>query len=395
MRARISTQRDGLLLAQRFPGARPRGPRLAPDQQWILHLQRTAGNAAVVQLLSDGGVIQRCGPTPCDCSPAERAQAEAESPAVQRMAQRGPQASASGPAGGSLAPSLTTAIARHRGQGASLDASTRLRMERAFGTGFADVRVHIDSTADRLSRRLGAHAFTSGSDIFFRSGGYQSGSTDSVQRLAHELTHVVQQRSRQQQVATRVGNAGSMHEEEARGVAAAVAAGEAVHVAPALDDSLEAQRDADTCTYGEIRSWAVAGADDHAPAGLADAKESISAACSHGNACNCVDGSAATAPKDQHAWRNITNANGGADQSGGGNFMCVGSENCWFVHTCTACDGHGGSRRQARASNLATSGTTTVNGHTLYFYDDPMRGWCNHNDFVHGCAVHRGPRRHH
>ena len=394
MRMMISSQHDGSMQGHRSHHARP-GPgpasRLAPDQQWILNLQRTAGNAAVVQLLSEQDVIQRCGPKPCDCSSEERASAAAEGPRVQRIEQRGTGASPAGAAGGPLGPALSAAIAARRGQGAPLDSSTRHRMQRAFGTDLAGVRLHTDATADRLSRTVGAHAFTTGSDIFFRSGAYQPGSTTSVQRLAHELTHVVQQGGRAGQMATRVGSAGDAREQEARDVAGAVAGGEAVSVVPAVDENLEARRDADTCTYGEIRSWAVTGADDHAPAGLADAKASIGAACSHGNECNCEDGSAATAPADQHAWRNITAANGGADQSGGGNFMCVGSENCWFVHSCEACNGHGGHGRQERGANLATSGTATVNGHTLYFYNDPDRGWCNHADFIHGCAAHPAP----
>jgi hypothetical protein len=41
----------------------------------LLALQRSAGNAAVAQLLSRGPspTVQRCGPVPCDCSSAERA----------------------------------------------------------------------------------------------------------------------------------------------------------------------------------------------------------------------------------------------------------------------------------------------------------------------------------
>lgn len=46
----------------------------------LLALQRSAGNAAVVQLLARGPslTVQRCGPIPCDCSPVERAAKEDE-----------------------------------------------------------------------------------------------------------------------------------------------------------------------------------------------------------------------------------------------------------------------------------------------------------------------------
>jgi len=53
------------------------------------------------------------------------------------------------------------------------------------------VRVHTDSEADSLNRSISARAFTTGSDIFVRRD--QNPSDSSL--IAHELTHVVQQRS--------------------------------------------------------------------------------------------------------------------------------------------------------------------------------------------------------
>jgi hypothetical protein len=44
-----------------------------------------------------------------------------------------------------------------------------------------------------MSRSIQAKAFTTGSDIFFRSGTYEPGSRSGQELLAHELTHVVQQ----------------------------------------------------------------------------------------------------------------------------------------------------------------------------------------------------------
>jgi len=70
------------------------------------------------------------------------------------------------------------------------------RYERALGADFARVRLHTDVQADQLSRALQAQAFTTGQDIFFRRGEYDAGSTRGQHALAHELTHVVQQRDR-------------------------------------------------------------------------------------------------------------------------------------------------------------------------------------------------------
>jgi hypothetical protein len=48
-----------------------------------------------------------------------------------------------------------------------------------------------------MNQELGAQAFTHGSDIFFNQGKYQPESPPGKHLLAHELVHVVQQRSNQ------------------------------------------------------------------------------------------------------------------------------------------------------------------------------------------------------
>jgi len=80
-----------------------------------------------------------------------------------------------------------------RGSGEALPGSVRASFEPHLGRDFGDVRVHRDSEADNLSRDLGAKAFTTGKDIFFRNSDYQPDSDDGKRLLAHELTHVVQQ----------------------------------------------------------------------------------------------------------------------------------------------------------------------------------------------------------
>jgi hypothetical protein len=64
------------------------------------------------------------------------------------------------------------------------------RMEALFGTQFRDVRVHTSTVASAI----GAVAFTSGSHIHFAPGRYDPHSARGQQLVAHELTHVVQQR---------------------------------------------------------------------------------------------------------------------------------------------------------------------------------------------------------
>jgi len=81
-----------------------------------------------------------------------------------------------------------------RGSGEPLEDGLRTNMESQFGASFADVRLHHDKTSDDLNRSLNAEAFTTGSDIFFRSGRYDPTSGSGQNLIAHELTHVLQQR---------------------------------------------------------------------------------------------------------------------------------------------------------------------------------------------------------
>lgn len=103
------------------------------------------------------------------------------------------QASADGPVG-DISNNIERDITASRGGGEPLQASTRGLLEPRFGTRFTDTRIHDSPSAHRLASGLGARAFTTGKDVFFGPGEYQPHTTAGRQLLAHELTHVVQQR---------------------------------------------------------------------------------------------------------------------------------------------------------------------------------------------------------
>ena len=115
----------------------------------VVELQRTVGNAAVVQLLAD-----------------EEA-AGAPSPVLDVVG---------------------------RGGGQSLEPGLRTGMEAALGADLGDVRVHTDGQAAASAQAVQAQAYTVGDDVVFGPGKYQPGSPEGQRTLAHELTHVVQQR---------------------------------------------------------------------------------------------------------------------------------------------------------------------------------------------------------
>jgi hypothetical protein len=73
-------------------------------------------------------------------------------------------------------------------------------MERGFGHDFRDVRVHAGPSDGALAQRINARAFTVGSDVFFAPGQFRPDSFGGQRLLAHELTHVVQQRTREVRV---------------------------------------------------------------------------------------------------------------------------------------------------------------------------------------------------
>lgn len=105
--------------------------------------------------------------------------------AIQRTA-------APGPSSPVVAPS---ALPHAMSAGSPLPPAVRADMEQRSGFDFASVRIHSDSDAARSARDLSARAYTVGDHIVFGAGEYQPGSTVGRRLLAHELAHVVQQRS--------------------------------------------------------------------------------------------------------------------------------------------------------------------------------------------------------
>jgi hypothetical protein len=126
--------------------------RLTMSPGTVVHLQRMAGNLAVSRLLDGDGEL--------DADPAVHVRSAINSD------------------GGSPLPD-----------------SVRQRMEPALGSDLSSVRVHTGGTAQQSARALGAQAYTTGDHVVFGAGAYSPSSSAGQRTLAHELTHVVQQRS--------------------------------------------------------------------------------------------------------------------------------------------------------------------------------------------------------
>src|SRR5260221_419650 len=70
----------------------------------------------------------------------------------------------------------------------------RAFFEPRFDLDLSSVRVHTDGRAAQSAQSISAHAYTSDNDIVFGTGRYAPATQEGKRLLAHELTHVVQQR---------------------------------------------------------------------------------------------------------------------------------------------------------------------------------------------------------
>jgi len=83
---------------------------------------------------------------------------------------------------------------RSADEAGAVPAAVRAPMEAALGADFGDVRVHADAHAGQTARALRAHAFTVGNEIAFAPGTFRPETSAGRELIAHELTHVAQQR---------------------------------------------------------------------------------------------------------------------------------------------------------------------------------------------------------
>jgi len=79
--------------------------------------------------------------------------------------------------------------------GQRLPVRVKQRLEAEMRVKLDDVRIHTDFNAQQIANKVGAQAFAVGNHIVFAPGKYQPDTPAGKQLLAHELTHVIQQRS--------------------------------------------------------------------------------------------------------------------------------------------------------------------------------------------------------
>jgi hypothetical protein len=172
------------------------------------------------------GVLQR----KCACGGSGGSGGTCEECKKKRTLQR----RAVGDAQAGSVPPIVHEVLRSPGQ--PLDAATRGFMEPRFGHDFSRVRLHTDSKAARSADAVQAHAYTVGRNVVFGAGRYEPATRAGRELLAHELTHVVQQKGTSGSANLRVGSVDDPGEREADAMASgAMGVGEPVTVqTPAL-----------------------------------------------------------------------------------------------------------------------------------------------------------------
>ena len=80
------------------------------------------------------------------------------------------------------------------GAGSALPERSRAFMEDSFNSDFSNVKIHTGELAASLSDDINAKAFTYNGSIFFNRGEFAPENDEGKRLLAHELTHVLQQR---------------------------------------------------------------------------------------------------------------------------------------------------------------------------------------------------------
>jgi hypothetical protein len=115
-----------------------------------------------------------------------------ESVATEEKAKQKVQPRSEGAEASGIAPPVVHRVLSATGE--PMDRATRAFMEPRFGHDFSRVRVHNDDLAAESARAVRAHAYTVGSHVVMGKGRYRPDTRAGRLLLAHELSHVLQQK---------------------------------------------------------------------------------------------------------------------------------------------------------------------------------------------------------
>ena len=100
------------------------------------------------------------------------------------------------------------------GKGQALPREAQYFFGKKMGCDFSNVKIHTGTEAEKSAKDINAKAYTTGNNIVFNKGQYNPVSAEGKKLLAHELTHVVQQRENNSDILNRVTEKAEHEKEE-------------------------------------------------------------------------------------------------------------------------------------------------------------------------------------
>lgn len=95
-----------------------------------------------------------------------------------------------------ISPNFQTSLNGITSQGGkALSKADRAFFEPRFGADLGNIRIHDNEQAAQAAKQINAKAFALGNNVVFGGGSYSSESSAQRSLMAHELTHVLQQRN--------------------------------------------------------------------------------------------------------------------------------------------------------------------------------------------------------
>ena len=167
-------------------------PKLSVNEPGDRYEQEADNMADQVMCMSDASIGRSSFFRPSESTIQRKCQQCEEDEKLQRKESSGAEVGGSG--------ELDKYVSSLSSSGQPLPESSRNFFEPRFGHDFSNVRIHNDAGAARSAKSINAHAYTTGNNIVFNSGQFSPDSDNGKRLMAHELTHVVQQRQAPQQV---------------------------------------------------------------------------------------------------------------------------------------------------------------------------------------------------
>jgi hypothetical protein len=126
-------------------------------------------------------------------------------------------------------------------------------MESNFGRDFSQVRIHTDAQAAQSARAVNALAYTVGRDVVFDTGYYSPETLAGQRLLAHELTHVLQQKGTKPNWELCIGKSDDPSEKEAQDFAQAVEPAHSATIQGSTNGTLQRYEAGEHAQFGEVQ----------------------------------------------------------------------------------------------------------------------------------------------